>query len=98
MHQKKPKVPDVEKARVLFELGPSQDGDLPELEDDDDSDAEEPAAVRMNRGRVIDLPAPGAPGGSIEVTSSTLDAQFMREFRDAFTDLVQNKEQAAGQS
>ena len=93
----KPKVADKEKARVLFELGDADDGDLPE--DVDDGDGEEGISeVEMlrtlsltDRARVIDVPAPDVEGGSFQIASNTMDPAFMREFRDSLSDLMRNK-------
>ncbi|KAI0701120.1 hypothetical protein C8T65DRAFT_579793 [Cerioporus squamosus] len=83
------KIPEKDKPKVLelFELGDPDDGDVQEEEDieeisthADDDDAEE---VFRGPARIINIPAPGAPSGSIQITSNTMDPELMRSFRDA---------------
>ncbi|KAI0737071.1 hypothetical protein C8Q80DRAFT_1222909 [Daedaleopsis nitida] len=84
----KPIFDSEDKAKVLelFELGDPDDGEIPEEEPFDeaaDDDTQDEEADRSRYARIINIPAPGLPGGSIEITSSTLDPSMMRDLRDA---------------
>ena len=88
-------------ALELFEVGECEDGDVEEeLQDDSETPrAQTPSEllaeavdqqpeVRHGRRRVIDIPSPNLPGGSIQVTTNTMDPEFMRSFRDATARLI----------
>ncbi|EIW59913.1 uncharacterized protein TRAVEDRAFT_37131 [Trametes versicolor FP-101664 SS1] len=79
-------------ARGIFELGDSVDGEDmentsppvagPFTSTADDRD-EMPFRLRpAGPGQFIDMPAPNAPGGSIRLTSNTLDAETLRVIRE----------------
>ncbi|KAH9829819.1 uncharacterized protein C8Q71DRAFT_717681 [Rhodofomes roseus] len=78
---------DKVKAHTLFELGEPEDGG--EAQDEEEEEPIEEISTATNEddeacgpGRIIDIPVPGAPGGSIQVTTSTMDPEFMRSVRD----------------
>ncbi len=94
---KLPSITESEKSLALriFELGDSVDGD--DTEDapppvaghsggagPSGSAADEvPFRLRSpGPGQFVDIPAPGAPGGSIRITSNTLDAETLRDIRE----------------
>ena len=92
--------PDKEKAQMLFEH--ADDDDL--LDEVDDVDDEEGASEvkrttsLTDRGRIIEVPAPGVVGGYIQVASNTMVPAAMREFRDSIIALVQNEQNSAHQA
>ncbi len=82
---------DKTKMLELFELGQPDDGD-----DDDRGEGgsaahptTEDREVRHGPPRVIDIPAPNLPGGSIQISSSTMDPEFMKKERDEVMKLMQ---------
>lgn len=85
---RKPTISDDDNVHALFELGEAVDDAMPDEIDDVDADgysaqAEQESTMQFtHRDRTIDIAAPGFPGGSIQVTSQTMDPAFMREFRD----------------
>ncbi|RPD57260.1 hypothetical protein L226DRAFT_510963 [Lentinus tigrinus ALCF2SS1-7] len=83
------KIPEKDKAKALelFELGESEDGDAFDEEEVEEistqADGNVAEDVHHGPGRIINIPAPGAPGGSIQISSNTMDPEFMRSLRDA---------------
>ncbi|KAH9925753.1 uncharacterized protein B0H18DRAFT_1119257 [Fomitopsis serialis] len=78
-------------ALTLFELGDPEDGDAQKEEEEDlieEISTHASGVTPSGPGRIIDIPAPGAPGGSIKITSNTMDPQFMRSFRDELSKMV----------
>jgi len=90
---KAPKISDEDKPKALtfFELGDPEDGDV--LEDEEEEPIEEistqASEAPHDPGRIIDIPAPGVPGGAIQITSNTMDPEFMRSFRNAVSERLQ---------
>lgn len=79
---------DKAQALALFEPGDSQD-----VYEEEESSAA--VAIRRQEGgeevvediqsgpaRIINIPAPHLPGGSIQITTNTLDPESMRSFRE----------------
>ena len=83
-----PRVSDIERARGLFELDEGQDEGTEDVERlldtvmPEPEDSRRPVDAFGDRGRTVDIPVPGAPGVSVQITSSTLDPALMRELRD----------------
>ncbi|KAH9925754.1 uncharacterized protein B0H18DRAFT_1008070 [Fomitopsis serialis] len=90
---KTPKFSDEDKPKALtfFELGDPEDGDVPEDEEEESIEeiSTQAREAPHGPGRIIDIPAPGAPGGAIQCTSNTMDPESMRSFRDAVSERLQ---------
>ena len=97
-----PKVTDKKTVRRLFEMDEGQVEGLEDVERlldavmPEPGDLRRPVSANSDRARTLDIPAPGTPEGSIQITSSTLTPAFMCGFRDAASRLVNNAAESDG--
>ncbi|KAH9925752.1 uncharacterized protein B0H18DRAFT_365820 [Fomitopsis serialis] len=95
--RKGPKISEEDKAEALalFRIGDPKTGDArkgkqeePTEEIDTHTGEDGSDWAPRGPGRIINTHSPGAPSGPIQITSSTMDPEFMRSFEDAVSKTV----------
>ena len=72
---------DKVKALTLFKLCESdEDEDKDDIVEEISTDGVH--AFQRNHRRIIDVPVSSAPGGSVRITSNSVDSEVLRELRD----------------